>query len=230
MTDTGINNSKKNIDSKILSIVHLLHPYVKQRIRVGENLGIFPKRMYQANGIIDEVILSVYENKKLERFDPDNLKIKMFDLVNKRLKNLFEEEKWHKKTISTKLLLEGELKGLEEILTVDGDNDLIMTEDLEDISYCQVDYTEVLPYEDEQDIVFTFLDITHEHPINNLKNSGYEMTKSYYKLPVQTTNIVDLYILGKLSLQEISHILEIEIVEVKRIIDYVKKKFIKQMI
>lgn len=38
------NKKSKIFDKKTLSITHLLHPYVKQRLRVGENSGIFPKK------------------------------------------------------------------------------------------------------------------------------------------------------------------------------------------
>jgi hypothetical protein len=40
---------------------------------------------------------------------------------------------------------------------------------------------------------------------------------------------VDLYVLGKLNLQEIASILDLEIIEVKRIIDFVKDKFQKHL-
>ncbi|NOQ92007.1 MAG: hypothetical protein GQ552_04735, partial [Flavobacteriaceae bacterium] len=158
MTNMNNSNSEKNSDKKVLSIVHLLHPYVKQRIRVGENLGIFPKNMYQSNGLIDEVVLSVYEKGIHNEMDVDPLKILMFDLLNTKFKGLFENEKWHKKSISTNIILEEELKQLEENFTVDAGNDLIMNEELDDISYHQDDYVQTLPYTDAQDHVFSFLD------------------------------------------------------------------------
>ncbi len=228
MINKSNNNSEKNSDKKILSIVHLLHPYVKQRIRVGENLGIFPKNMFQSNGIIDDVILSIYENGLQDNMDIDHLKIRMFDLLNTKFKTLFENEKWHKKSVSTNVILEEELKQLEENFTVDAGNDLIMNEELDDISYHQDDYVQTLPYTDAQDHVFAFLDINDVSQFKN-NDKGVILYKTYYSLPVPTSNVVDLYLLGKLNIQEIANILKIEIIEVKRIIDFAKDKFKKNL-
>ena len=229
MIASNNNNIGKNSDKKTLSIVHLLHPYVKQRIRVGENLGIFPKNMYRSNGIIDEVVLKVYEKGLQEDVDSDELRMIMFDLANGNLKTLFEKEKWHKNSISTKFILEEELKQLEENFTMDAGNDLIMNEELDDISYHQNDHERPeLPYDDAQDIVLAFLEINDAALFENYKNKNM-LEKMYDLLPVQTSNVVDLYILGKLNLQEIATILKIEIVEVKRIIDSVKETFKKHL-
>ncbi len=53
--------------------------------------------------------------------------------------------------------------------------------------------------------------------------------RMYKMLPLQTSNVVDLYILGKLNIQEISNILDVNIIEVKRIIDFVKENFKKHI-
>jgi len=55
------------------------------------------------------------------------------------------------------------------------------------------------------------------------------LRKLYYKLPLNSSNIVDLYILGKLSYQEIALILKLDILEVKKIINFVKENFKKQL-
>ncbi|NOQ92233.1 MAG: hypothetical protein GQ552_05885 [Flavobacteriaceae bacterium] len=228
MTNMSSNNSEKNSDKKILSIVHLLHPYVKQRIRVGENLGIFPKNMYKSNGLIDEVVISIYEKGIHDDMGVDPLKILMFDLLNTKFKTLFENEKWHKKSVSTDFILVEELKQLEENFTVDAGNDLIMNEELDDISYHQDEQTVEIPYVDFENHVFAVLDIKDTTQFKN-NNKGTILSKTYYSLPVPTSNVVDLYLLGKLNLQEIANILQIEIIEVKRIIDYVNNKFKKNL-
>ena len=223
-------NSSENIsDKKVLRIVPLLHPYVKQRIRVGEYYGIFPKNMYRSSEIIDDAILKVYEDGMQNDIEVNDLRIVMFELVSKKLNSLFENEKWHKKNISTKFILEEELKQLEENFTVDADFDLIMNEELDDISYHQNDQEpQVLPYDGEQNGVLSFLEmddmeIFEEHrKKDTLKNI-------YFRLPLHSSNVVDLYILGKLNLKEIASILKIEIVEVKQIIELVKDKFQKHL-
>jgi len=223
-------NTADNIsDKKVLRVVSLLHPYVKQRIRVGEYYGIFPKNMYRSNEIIDDVIIEVYENDMQNDSEVNDLRIAMFELVNNKLNSLFENEKWHKKAISTKFILEEELKQLEENFTVDADFDLIMNEELDDISYHQNDKEpQVHPYDGEQNGVLSFLELDDSEIFEDHQKKD-TLKNMYFRLPLHSSNVVDLYILGKLNLQEIASILKIEIVEVKQIVELVKNKFQKHL-
>jgi hypothetical protein len=219
----------KSPDKKTLSTVQLLHPYVKQRIRVAENLGIFPRNMYKSNEIIDEVVLKVYEEGLHKSLNQDDLRIAMFRLTFDRMNELLESEEWHKDSISTKLILEDELKQMEENFTMDADNDLIMNEDLDDISYHLNDKEGVsLPYDEEEEGVKVLFGLDTSET-DGFWQDRKEIRKLYYKLPLNTSNIVDLYILGKLSFAEIASILKTEMAEVKEIVNFVKETFRKQM-
>jgi len=226
--DEKMSKDKANeFEKRVLSVSHIMKPYIKQRLRVAENSGILPKNMFQSNEIIDDVILNVYEKENREEMDVKALRIFMFEQANIKLMRLFEKEKWHKKTISTKFVLEEELKQLEESFTVDGGNDVIMNEELDDISYHQNDHENAfLPYDSAEENVISFLNIRDR---TFLKNQSNRLTirGMYQKLPLQTSNVVDLYLLGRLNIQEIAIILDIEIVEVKRIIEFVKENFKK---
>lgn len=230
MTMTSINkNSGQNPEKKTLTIVHLLQPYAKQRIRVGELLGFFPKNMYKSNEIIDEVVLETYEQGFQKSKNAEDLRLAMFDILNRRMSALFQSEEWHKDSISTKYILDEELKQLEENFTTDGGNDLIMNEELDDISYHQNDSeTEGLPYDEEEEGVKTFLGLDKIKQFEEYKDRK-SLRKVYYKLPVNTSNIVDLYILGKLSFHEISGILKMEVGEVKEIVNFVRETIKNQL-
>ena len=220
-------SKNSSFEKKTLTVVHLLHPYVKQRLRVGENSGILPKNMFKANEIIDEVLLSIYEKDSNKNLDKNELRLTMFQLTNKKLQSLFEDEKWHKRSISTKILLDEELKSLEENFTVDGNNDLIMDEDLDDISYHQNDHEVYsLASDGSQENVLELLDIKDTSVFDKEENKN-NFDRMYKMLPLQTSNVIDLYILGKLNIQEISQILNVYILEVKKIIDFVKENFKK---
>ena len=222
-------NSDRSPDKKTLSLVQLLHPYVKQRIRVAENLGIFPRNMYKTNEIIDEIVLQVYEEGLQKSLDQDDLRIAMFKMTCDRMNQLMESEEWHKHSISTKLILEEELKQLEENFTMDADNDLVMNEDLDDISYHLNDKeAPSLPYDDKEEGVKVLLGLENEDQ-NGFRVHRKKLRKLYYKLPITTSNIVDLYILGKLSFAEIASILSSEVGEVKEIMNFVKETFRKQL-
>jgi hypothetical protein len=153
----------------------------------------------------------------------------MFELANNKLKSLFENEKWHKNSISTKFILEEELKQLEEDFTVDAGNDLIMNEELDDISYHQNDdESPLLLSEENQQNIINFLDLKDKSFFYDRNNQNV-LHKMYRMLPLQTSNVVDLYVLGKLNLHEIANILSTEIIEVKRIINFVKINFKKYL-
>ncbi|MGB5322313.1 hypothetical protein [Lutimonas sp.] len=227
---TTINkNSDRNAEKKILTIVHLLQPYTKQRIRVGEMLGYFPRNMYKSNEIIDEVVLETYEQGFQKSKNAEDLRLAMFDLLNKRISALLQSEEWHKDTISTKYILEEELKQLEENFTTDGGNDLVMNEELDDISYHQNDSgPKELPYDEEEEGVKTFLGLDKVKQFEAYDDRN-KLRKVYYKLPVNTSNIVDLYILGKLSFHEIAGILKMEVGEVKEIVSFVRETIKNQL-
>ena len=227
---TTVNsNSSGNPEKKTLTIVHLLQPYAKQRIRVGEVLGIFPRNMYKSNEIIDEVVLETYEKGMHKENQIEELRLSMFQMLHEKFRKLFRTEEWHKDAISTKYILERELKQLEENFTMDAGKDLIMNEELDDISYHQDDLkTDELPYDDEEEGVRAFLglDNVERHPdFHNRKN----LRKVYYKLPINTSNIVDLYVLGRLSYHEMASILNMDVSEVKEIVNFVRETIKKQL-
>ena len=223
------NNSGQNPEKKTLTIVHLLQPYTKQRIRVGEIMGYFPKNMYQSNEIIDEAVLEAYEQGIQKSKNAEDLRLAMFDILNRRISALYKAEEWHKDSISTRYILEEELKQLEENFTTDGGNDLIMNEELDDISYHQNDSgPKGLPYDEEEEGVKTFLGLDKIKQNENFHDRN-TLRKVYYKLPVNTSNIVDLYILGKLSFHEISGILKMEVGEVKEIVNSVRETIKNQL-
>jgi len=232
MKNKGSNSIKrpKSLDKKVLSIISILHPYVKQRLKVAESLGIIPKNMYKSNEIIDDIVLEIYENKTDKKIDINQLKLMMFSILNKELFKLFKNEEWHKNSISTKILLDEELALLEEKFTIDSGFDLIMNEELEDISYHQHDGEPHLLQSDAvQFDIADFLDLKDK---SFFKDKGKQnlVLKMYGELPLQSSNIVDLHVLGKLKLDEICKILVLHITEVEKVITFVKDNFRKYLV
>ena len=213
---------KKDYDNKILSIVHYLHPYVKQRLYIAENVGILRKNLYCSNGIIDDSIIKMHD----KGYDCDNdaecIKLKLFETVDDYLEELFVKEGVHRKTISTSTLLKEELDRLEESFTIDADEDYMMLEQLDDISYHQNnDDYEIFVFDDHNSKIMNELDLEFESQLKNRKLVG----KFYNWLPIRVANIVDLYTFGKLSFNEIAQIKHIEVSRVEKILKEVKKRF-----
>ena len=213
---------RKDYDRKVLSVVHFLHPYVKHRLHVAESVGILPKNLYCSNGIIDDCIIQLHEKGYDCDADSDCIKLKLFETVDNHLESLFVKEAFHKKTISTSSLLKEELKRLQESFNINGDEDYMMLEELDDISYHQHDDDfEVFVFDDHNSKILNVLDLEASTQLKNRKMVG----KFYTWLPIRVANIVDLYIFGKLSFKEIAKIKHMELARVEKILNEVKKRF-----
>ena len=214
--------SQTIFDKKVLTVIQYLHPYVKHRLYVAEVTRILPKNMYTSTGIIDDSIIELYKN----RYDPDadisSIKLHLFEFIDNSLKLLFEKESFHKNTISTRYILEEELHNLEEHYTINGDMDYIMSEELDDISYKQEDgYKHLFLYANKEVSILSAFEID-DKPNNNTKKL---FSKFYSWLPMSTSNILDLYVFGKLNYEEISKIEHLEVADVIQILRTVKKQF-----
>lgn len=219
-------SSKNEFDKKVLSAIQHLHPYVKHRLYVAESTGILPKNMYRSNDMIDTAILELYEGGYNIDDEALAIKLKLFSIVDADLDELFKKEAFHQKTISTRTILEEELDGLDEQFSVDADLDYIMNEDFDDISYAQNDkHKHLFLYSDNnRSILETF----EAEDISN-KKSQRVIGGFYSWLPTQVADIVDLYIFGKLTFEDIAKIKNIEITRIERIFLAIKKSFRKHL-
>lgn len=222
MDTTDKDFERKDFDKKVLANIQHLQPYVKHRLYVAESTKILPKNMYSSNGVIDDCIIKLYEKGYNCDADLQTIKLNLFQIVDDYLEALFLKESYHKKTISTNILLKEELHRLEESFTIDADLDTMMLEQLDDISYHQHDEDfEVFVFDDHNSKILNILDLEAETQLQTRKMVG----KFYSWLPIRVANIVDLYTFGKLSYSEIAKIKHIKVGRVERILKEVKKRF-----
>ncbi|MBD0832719.1 hypothetical protein [Aestuariibaculum sediminum] len=209
-------------NKKILSTTQWLHPYVKHRLYIAESTGIIPKKMYSSNGVIDDCLVHLYEKGYDIDIDKKTLKLKLFKLVNAELDAIYKKESFHKNTISTRKFLEEELEALEEHYTIDDGFDYIMKEDLNDISYQQ---------NGRDDKIFLYDDNNHSilnafnTKASKRNNSKQVIGNIYSRLPINVSNIIDLHVFGKLSIEDIAKVKQIETKRIERIINWVQKTF-----
>lgn len=214
-------SSKTAFDKKVLSAIHHLHPYVKHRIYIGESTGIIPKNMYSSNGIIDDCVIAIYESGYNLDANITTIKLKLFKLVDEHLNELFKKEAFHQYSVSTDEFLKKELARLNEDFTVDADMDLILNTELTDISYHQNKDNKIYLYEDKENSFVKALDISSLKPSESPQIVG----QFYSWLPVNISNIVDLYIFGNLEFEDIAKIKNIEVKRVETIFKKVKNSF-----
>ncbi|GAA4811534.1 hypothetical protein [Litoribaculum gwangyangense] len=202
-------------DKKVVSVTQHLQAYIKHRLYIAESTRVIPKNMYTSSDLIDEAIAKFYENGYDIDMDVSNIKLRLFKIVDADLDELFKREAFHKNTTSTDTILKEELEGLEEVYTVDEDFDFIMKEELNDISYKQGNnHKHLFLYDDENRTVMNAFEIKDLSAVNNRKILG----KFYSVLPFTVSDIVDLFVFGKLDYDEIAKIKNIETNRVRRIL------------
>lgn len=218
--------TKTAFDKKVLSAIPHLFPYVKRRLHMAESTGIIPKNMYSSNGIVDESVAKFYENGYNIDSETGDIKLKLFKFADKDLDTLFKKESFHKKTISTNAILEEELDDLKEPYTVDGDLDFILHEELSDISYQQDKKNkQIFLYDDNDMAVLNAFEAKDLAPDTSKKL----LDNLYGRLPLEVSNVVDMYVFGKLSIEEISKIKAMETTRIEYIFNEVKKAFRKHI-
>ncbi len=219
-------STQTEFDKKVLAAVQHLHAYVKHRLYVAESIGVLPKNMYNSNDIIDEGVAKLYSQGINIDLKEMAIKLQLFKIVDNDLNELFKKEAFHKNTQSTSAILKEELDSLEEKFTIDADLDYVMDEDLEDISYQQDNkHKHLFLYDDNETSVinaFEMEDISTQHTKKLLG-------KFYTWLPMNVSDIVDLYVFGKLDFEDISKIKNIEIKRIERIFENIKKSFRKNI-
>ncbi|GAA4303547.1 hypothetical protein [Aestuariibaculum suncheonense] len=209
-------------NKKVLSASQQLHPYVKHRLYIAESTGIIPRKMYSSNGVVDDTLVAFYEKGYDIDIDSYSLKLRLFKMVNTQLDNIYNKEAFHKNTISTRNFLEEELEALEEKYTIDDGFDYVMQEDLNDISYQQNGHGKpVFLYDDNNHSILNAFNTK----ASKRNNSGQVIGNIYSRLPINVSNIIDLYVFGKLPVKDIASIKHIEEKRIENIINWVKKAF-----
>ena len=213
--------AKTAFDKKVLAAVQHLHPYVKHRIYIGETKGILPRNMYKSIDIVDDGILKLYQSGYNIDAEPLAVKLQLFKIIVANLEKLLEKESFHQNTISTSEILNEELNRLREDFTMDADLDLILNTELDDISYNQDTGEHHYLYTDKDVDVLRSM----EDKDFSLQDAQMAFNRIYTVLPMKVSNIVDLHTFGKLEIDEIAEIRELEKARIRRIIDSVKRRF-----
>jgi len=217
--DAGNKMAFNNI---LIEFLPQFRKVVHLRLRQLEKNGLIPVNMYSAQEIVDDVYLKIFEDFSDELIDPNRLKVKMYSIARDILENL--KEKHFKKKISVEKLYRDELKELEEEFTADADGELVLIEDLDDISYHLDEFKDkILLLDAEQvDELVNGLDIIDDKPIS--ENTSKKISRVYSKLPELSQSVVNHFVFGKLSTTEIAEIHKIPEEIVTEIIEKIKKR------
>ncbi len=229
MKNIKFNKTHDDFGKKVLKVIQQIHPYVKHRLYVAETKGIVPRNMYNPSGVVDDAIVELYEKYEGKIDTENDIRIMLFTIADNKLKRLFKKEKFHKSTMSTRDILNNELKQLEEKFTVDAGFDLIMEEELDDISYRQDGFKKkVFLYDDAQKQIINALEISKQNALLTEKQR-LALNSIYHWLPDETSNILDMFVFGKLTYAEIAIVKQADEFDIKKNIQEVSSLIRKNL-
>jgi len=211
--------NKVAFNTLLLKIMPSIRSYIIQRMKTAIQKNHFPKNKYVPNDFIDQLFIETYDH--IEKFTNENeFYIWLYKKTNELLDDVITEEEFDDlffKNIND--YSKREWDQMEEVFTVESDGDLVMNEELADISYHQNPYTikDVFIENTESDLIKKIDKTLHQEQVD--KHIQFIM----HNLPAQTRNVFELYTKQHLTIPEIAEIRNISIIDAKQTLDGARK-------
>ena len=134
------NDNKAGFNELLYQILFPVRKYVEHEIQVAEMNKVIPKSDYQATELMDDLLIKTFDS--IEDIDvQQHLLSWLFQQADIMLNDLYVEEEFNaffNKNIDD--LSQLELDAMEELITRDGGGDLILVEELDEMSYSKAEY------------------------------------------------------------------------------------------
>jgi len=217
-------NDFEQFYNKISALVPDLKKFTARSLKAAESQGAIDRGFYNAEGILDEIYLEVFEDFS-DIIDKEKIKTILFSKAVQKIeeKKILEQETPEYQ--STEKMLKQELDALDERFTTQADGDLILNTELDDISYKQ--QTErplnvILDETLEQQLIKK-LDMS-DTLLPSLEHRSI-FGALYNNIPPRSKSVLELFAFGNRSFYEISEILEVPEDIIDRIMDKLKERF-----
>jgi len=205
--------------NKVLSVILSgVKKYMAGQLNRAVRNGIVPRNKYRVEELLDELYLVTYEH--IHEIDEENLLTWLFQKSDELLSNIFKEEAFRKVYVENiDDLTKPEWDEMEEKMTTDADGDLILEEELDDISYPKNDYVldDILVRHIEKGIYDKLSKDLSEKEIHQ------QIDFTLHHLPIMLQSIFDLSVVYQFSPDEIAEIKKMPVDEVRRHLAQAKK-------
>lgn len=205
------------------SLMEKMMPEVKQYINRQYQVALknktLPKGKYNLEDFTDELYIEAYDNiQNLTK--GQNLHQWLFSMADKIMEDIIIEEDFDNmffKNIDN--YTKEEWEAMDEKFTRDGDGDLVMLEELDDISYSKQDYT----------LADVFIENEEEDSIDKLsakltqKEIQQQIESALFLLPFHLRTIFELSVNQQFDAEEIADIKKMTITEVEVVLEKAKK-------
>ncbi|GGG37140.1 sigma-70 family RNA polymerase sigma factor [Bizionia arctica] len=203
----------------VLKIMPQIKMYINERLNTAIKKGHFSKGKYKADDFIDQLFIEIYDNIE----DVENEKyfyLWLFKKTNELLEDTIVEEEFDElffKNIDD--YSKPEWDEMQEKYSTDGGGDLLMIEELDDMSYNHNDYTlNHVFIEDNEKALIEKID--KDLSVEEIEN---HVTMVLHNLPLAMRNVFELFTNQHLELKEIAQIRNNTLEEVKQLFNDAKK-------
>ena len=212
-------DDKEKFNELVLKIIPQIRKYIAYRIDMAIKKGHFSKGKYKADDFIDQLFIIIYDNIQEVSTEKD-FYLWLFKKTNELLEDSIIEEEFDEfffKNIDE--YSKPEWDEMQEKYSTDGGGDLLLIEELDDMSYNHNDYTlkNVFIEDNEKDLVEKLDKQLDEEKINN------HIAMMLYRMPPAMSTVFDLYTNQKLELEEIAQLQNRNMKEVKQLLEDAKK-------
>ncbi|KAA3620284.1 MAG: sigma-70 family RNA polymerase sigma factor [Flavobacterium sp.] len=201
-------------NEELLDILPEVKKFINRKLDAAVHKGHFPKSKYKAEDFIDQLFIEVYDN--IEDVESENdFYLWLFKRTNELLDATIDKEAYEDKIFKNiDKYSEAEWKQMAEKWSAEADGDLIMREDLEDVSYHKSKQSlQQLFVEDNEKALIEKLDKElSEEDVNRFT----ELILNNFPEPMHT--VFELFTRQKFTLEEISQIMERNLEEVETLL------------
>lgn len=197
-----------------------LRKYIKTRLQELIHKGHFPHNFYEENDFVDDLFISVYENFDNIKSEEDFYMF-LFNEMDTLLKTVERtEHNLHQPLEDVETYAKAERDQLRERMTAQLDGDLILRQELDDISYASTggDFKTVFEVASEKAVVDQ-LDNELTHTLTST-----QVDEMIGNLPLFSRNIARLYIHFHLTVPEIMKVSQLTRQEVEEVILEIRQR------
>ncbi len=207
-----------------------LRNYIRQRLGSAERRGLLPPGLYEPNDVIDDLWLAVYQQWESLPQDEKSLRVALFQMANRRLDEIIQQEAWHRRAVSLEDILKDEIQMMDEIpqITVDADGDILLVEELDDAEWEPPEPSMVLLEESFEDELLETLGVEPE-PVKGSLPQRARLAHLYDELPEQTRILLDLWTRGRLPPEEIAQVQGVTVAQVEATLERVRIEFRRRL-
>jgi RNA polymerase sigma factor (sigma-70 family) len=211
--------NQASFNALVLKIMPDIRKYVNLRLKTAIKKGHFHKEKYKAEDFIDQLFIEIYDN--IDAIENEKyFYIWLFKKTNKLLEDVIVEEEFDElffKNIDD--YSKPEWDAMQEKYSTDGGGDLVMIEELDDMSYNHNDYSlnRVFIEDNEKDLIKK---IDKDLSAEEIKN---HITMVLHNLPLPMRDVFELFINQQLEIEEIAQIRNSTVSEVEQLLKDAKK-------